>query len=78
VDVARARTEAHRAMAERNAAHTELERLRRRPAGHAYIAPRPMAFRELEPGPSWRIRALAAVLVAAAFAVLVQLLFGVL
>jgi len=77
-DVARLRTEAHRAVAERNAAQTALEQLRRRPAGDTYITPRPMAFRELEPGPSWRMRALAAVLVVAAFAVLIQLLFGVL
>jgi hypothetical protein len=77
-DVARLRTEAHRAIAERNAAQMELGRLRRSPSSHAYIAPRPMAFRELEPGPSWRIRAVAAALVLAAIAVLVQLLFGVL
>ena len=76
-DVARLRTEAQRAMADRNTAQAELERLRRRPASPTYIAPRPMAFREFEPGPSRRIRALAAVLVVAAIAVLVQLLFGV-
>jgi hypothetical protein len=77
-DVTRLRTEADRAIAERNAAQTELGRLRRSPSGHTYIAPRPMAFRELEPGPNWRIRAVATALVLAAVAVLVQLLFGVL
>ncbi len=74
-DVARVRSGP---WAERNAAQTELGRLPRAPARHAYIAARPMAFRELEPGPSWRIRAVAAALVAAVFAVLVQLLFDVL
>jgi hypothetical protein len=74
-DVARVRSGP---WAERNAAQTEHGRLPRAPARHAYIAARPMAFRELEPGPSWRIRAVAAVLVAAVFAGLVQLLFDVL
>jgi hypothetical protein len=37
-----------------------------------------MASRERERGPSWRIRAVAAVLVVAVCAVLIQLLFGVL
>jgi hypothetical protein len=74
-DVARLRTDAHRAIAERNAAQTAPARLRRAPASHAYITPRPVAFRDLEPVPSWRIRAVVASLVVA---VLAQLLFGVL
>jgi hypothetical protein len=77
-EVARLRAEADRAVAERNAARTELERVRRAPARHAYIAPRPVAFRESEPRPGLRIRAVSAFLVAAAFAVLLQLLFHVL
>jgi hypothetical protein len=77
-DVVRLRADADRAVAERNAAQAEVERLRRPPASHPYIAPRPMAFRERERGPSWRIRAVAVVLVVAVCAVLIQLLFGVL
>jgi hypothetical protein len=75
-DVGRLRADAQRAIAERNAAHAELERLRA-PARQPYIAPRPMAFRDSDPRPDWRIRAVAAVLVLAMLALLVQLLFGV-
>jgi hypothetical protein len=77
-DVVGLRTEAHRAAAERNAAQAELERLRRPPARHPYIAPRPMAFRDIEPGPSWRVRVVAGLLVLAVFVALIELLFGVL
>jgi hypothetical protein len=76
-ELSHVRTEAHRAAAERNAAQAELERLRRPPARHPYIAPRPMAFRDIEPGPSWRVRVVATLLVLAVFVALIQLLFGV-
>lgn len=73
-DVVRLRTDADRATAERNTARQEVERLRRTPGNHPYIAPRPMAFRDTDPGPSWQLRAVAAFAVAAAFVLLFRLL----
>ena len=55
----------------------ELERLRRTPANHVSIAPRPIAFREPDPGPSWQLRAVAAFAVAAVVVALFRL-FGLL
>jgi hypothetical protein len=77
-DATRLRADAHRAASERAAAQTALERLRRTPATSPYIAPRPMAFRDPEPGRGWPVRAIAFVLVLGLLAALVQLLFGVL
>jgi hypothetical protein len=73
-DVVRLRTEADRATADRNTAQREVERLRRTPGNHPYIAPRPMAFRDDDPGPSWQLRAVAAFAVAAAFVLLFRVL----
>jgi hypothetical protein len=73
-DIARLRTDADRATAERNSAQQEAERLRRTPGSQPYIAPRPMAFRDTDPGPSWQLRAVAAFAVAAAFVLLFRLL----
>ena len=67
------RTDAQRAVSERSPAQTEV----RRPPAGPYITPRPMAFRDPEPGPRWPVRAIAVVFVLAVLAVLVQLLFGV-
>jgi hypothetical protein len=74
-DVSGLRTDAHRAVGER----AELERLRRAPAPQSgpYIAPRPMAFRDPDPGADWLTRGLAAFFVLGALAVLLQVLFGV-
>jgi hypothetical protein len=73
-DIARLRADADRATAERNSAQQEAERLRRTPGSQPYIAPRPMAFRDTDPGPSWQLRAVAAFAVAAAFVLLFRLL----
>ena len=67
------RTDAQRAVSERSVAQTEV----RRPPTGPYITPRPMAFRDPEPGMRWPVRAIAVVFVLAVLAVLVQLLFGV-
>ena len=75
-DAARLRTDAQRARAERDAAKAELERARPLPSGTPYIAPRPVAFRDPKPGPSWQLRAGAAVAVVAVLLILLQLLFG--
>jgi hypothetical protein len=75
-DVARLRTDAQRARAERDAAKAELERARPLPPSSPYIAPRPMAFRDPQPGPSWRLRVGASVAVVAVLLILLQLVFG--
>jgi hypothetical protein len=75
-DAARLRTDAQRARAERDAAKAELERARPLPPSSPYIAPRPMAFRDPQPGPSWQLRAGAAIAVVAVLLILLQLLFG--
>ena len=75
-DVARLRTDAQRARAERDAAKAELERARPLPPSSPYIAPRPMAFRDPQPGPSWRLRLGASVAVVAVLLILLQLVFG--
>jgi hypothetical protein len=75
-DAARLRTDAQRARAERDAAKAELERARPLPPSSPYIAPRPMAFRDPQPGPSWQLRAGAAVAVVAVLLILLQLLVG--
>ena len=75
-DVARLRIDAQRARAERDAAKAELERARPLPPSSPYIAPRPMAFRDQQPGPSWRLRLGASVAVVAVLLILLQLLFG--
>jgi hypothetical protein len=65
--------------AEVSGLRTDAQRaVSRAPVSSPYIAPRPMAFRDPEPRPDWRIRAVAAVVVLAVVAALVQLLFGVL
>ena len=76
-DIVRLRTDVDRATAERNTAQIQVERLRRTPGNGAYIAPRPMAFREHDRGPSWQLRTVAAFAIAAA-AVVVFALFGLL
>src|SRR4051794_33241304 len=75
-DVAGLRTDAQRAVSE----HAELERLRHapQPSSSPYIAPRPMAFRDSEPGPDWTTRVLVAFCVVGVLLVLLQVLFGVL
>jgi hypothetical protein len=75
-DVARLRADAQRARAERDAAKAGLARARPLPPSSPYIAPRPMAFHDRRPGPSWQVRAVAAFGVVAVFLVLLQLLFG--
>ena len=75
-DAARLRTDAQRARAERDAAKAELERARPLPPSSPYIAPRPMAFQNRRSGPSWRLRAGAAVAVVAVLLILLQLVFG--
>jgi hypothetical protein len=71
------RSELEHVRTDADTAQTELERLRRTPAKHAYIAPRPMAFREPEPGPGWQLRVVAAFAIAAVFVALFRL-FGLL
>jgi hypothetical protein len=75
-DAARLRTDAQRARAERDAAKAELERARPLPPSSPYIAPRPMAFQNRRSGPSWRLRAGAALAVVAVLLILLQLAFG--
>jgi hypothetical protein len=75
-EVARLRTDAQRARAERDAAKAELERARPLPPSSPYIAPRPMAFQDRRSGPSWQLRAGAALAVVAVLLILLQLLFG--
>jgi hypothetical protein len=75
-DAARLRADAQRARAERDSAKAELERSRPLPPSSPYIAPRPMAFRDHQPGPSWQLRAGAAAAVVAVLLILLQLLFG--
>jgi hypothetical protein len=75
-DAARLRTDAQRARAERDAAKAELERARPLPPSSPYIAPRPMAFQNRRSGPSWRLRAGAALAVVAVLLILLQLVFG--
>ena len=59
-----------------HAAKAELERARPLPPSSPYIAPRPIAFRDPRPGPSWQLRAGAALAVVAVLLILLQLLFG--
>jgi hypothetical protein len=75
-DVARLRADAQRARAERDTAKAELERGRPLQPGTPYIAPRPMAFQARHSGPSWQLRAGAALAVVVVLLILLQVLFG--
>jgi hypothetical protein len=75
-DVAGLRADAQRARAERDTAKAALERGRPLPPSGPYIAPRPMAFQDRRSGPSWQLRAGAALAVVAVLLILLQLVFG--
>jgi hypothetical protein len=75
-DLASLRADAQRARAERDAAKAELERGRPLAPSSPYIAPRPMAFQDRRSGPSWQLRAGAALAVVAVLLILLQLVFG--